>query len=661
MRLSRTLLHPIPFAALVALTARTVGLVAHYFGRDPAGHANSAAPVRALLLALPYHAAVLAGLAAALILLWLVLKPLRVVVTIASVGLFGTTVLMGQIDFEMLRQLGAGLTPSVIRTYAGATLWDSVFLQPVLFEPGYTIPSLALIVASWVAMIAVAVRHTPRWLAAPTAGVAGVFAGVSALLAVAVLAAGPRASSVRPPEMSSLIALAGLNRLAPPADETAAITSLRAAISGGRQADWLDERYPLVRRGSARVPHAASNPADLPDIILIVVESLRGHDVGYGGLGRTPTVTPNLDALASRSVVFPHLIANGFPSAPSFMAINTSTWPHVEKLVTSCFPNVAFDALPIRLRDAGYQTVSLFGSNPAFDNMLVWAKQWYDREIFDVPDKTLLAARRMGDVQLTDRLIEVVTDHDARQPQAPLFVFAATAGTHQPYTLDDSLIVPSTPSGDTDHVPTNGGTNPQVRYDVVLANLDRQIGRLLAALDRRPRRENTVVIIIGDHSHLTDEILGDEIRGLPADPFVWTSAVMAGPARLLGPMPRREEFACSQVDLMPTILSLVGDSRPTAAMGTDLLDQSSDLTRTAVAVREAGCRLDARGFSLLVRTDQPGRLWTCRPFRPVNTYNTSLDGTPFSPADVRDLTLRARYVSYLIEQNRIWDPAFVSK
>jgi arylsulfatase A-like enzyme len=649
MRLSQTLLHPIPFAAVVALAARTIGLLAHDFGRDPAGHANVAAPINALVLALPYHVAVLAGLAAAAMLLWGILKPLRGAVTAGTVALFGVIVLMGQVDFGLLRQIGSGLTPSAIRTYAGAGLWDSAFLQPVMFEPAYTIPSLALIAAAWAAMAAGTIRFLRRGGASPSPRTFAAFAAVSAVLGLVVAAVGPKAAIVRPPEMSSLIALAGLDQTARPADEDAAIASLRAAVSEGRSPEWLDARYPLVQ----------TNPPDLPDIVMIVVESLRGHDVGYSSPSRRQSPTPNLDALASHAVVFPHLISNGFPSAPAFMAINTSTWPHVEKLVTSHFPGVAFDVLPLRLHDAGYETVSLFGSNPSFDNMLVWARRWYDRQIYELPENALLYTRRMSDTQIVDRLLEIVADHDARTTRAPLFVFVATAGTHKPYTLEDSYFVPLTAAGDADRVSTGGIADPQERYDIVLANLDRQLGRALGALDRRPRRGNTVIVILGDHAHSTDEVLDDEIRGLPTDDAVWTSAIVAGPERLLGPTPRREVFPCSQVDLMPTILSIIGDDRPTAAMGTDLLDRRPGLARTATAVRETGYRLDQGEFSLLVRADEPDVFWTSRPFQPVDAFRTTLDGTPFARADAAQLGLRARYLSYLIERNRIWNAAFL--
>jgi hypothetical protein len=120
-------------------------------------------------------------------------------------------------------------------------------------------------------------------------------------------------------------------------------------------------------------------------------------------------------------------------------------------------------------------------------------------------------------------------------------------------------------------------------------------------------------------------------------------------------------FPCSQVDLMPTVLGLIGDDRPTAAMGTDLLDRSPDLVRTAVAVRNAGYRFDEGEFSLLVRSDEPDTFWTYRPFQAVDSFSRSLDGTPFSRDDIVWLDASARYVSYLIEQNRIWSPGFLGK
>src|SRR5207249_7920720 len=64
----------------------------------------------------------------------------------------------------------------------------------------------------------------------------------------------------------------------------------------------------------------------LPDIVVVMIESLRADALGEGGGRRS--ATPNLDALARHSVVFPTFTSNGFPSAPSVLAFHCSAWPH---------------------------------------------------------------------------------------------------------------------------------------------------------------------------------------------------------------------------------------------------------------------------------------------------------------------------------------------
>jgi hypothetical protein len=195
--------------------------------------------------------------------------------------------------------------------------------------------------------------------------------------------------------------------------------------------------------------------------------------------------------------------------------------------------------------------------------------------------------------------------------------------------------------------------DPQRRYDLVLSRFDRSFGRLLDALDARPRHDNTVLIVTGDHSSYTADPLDPDLRGMPTDETVWTTALISGPPRVVGPSPRTEAFAASHVDVMPTVLAIVGDDGPTAAMGRSLLDDRRD-GRIAVAIRPAGYRLDRDGRSLLVSGEGPERSWAFTPFGATTVSRTTLAGSGFSVRDVRDLRSSVNYVSFLIEQDRVW-------
>ncbi len=102
--------------------------------------------------------------------------------------------------------------------------------------------------------------------------------------------------------------------------------------------------------------------------------------------------------------------------------------------------------------------------------------------------------------------------------------------------------------------------------------LDDQVGRVLDALDRTGRADDTIVIFAADHGDMAGS------HGM-----VWksTQAFYDGIARvpLILSYPRkikpgRSARPASQVDLMPTILELAGRNAPPAAQGRSLLSKT---------------------------------------------------------------------------------------
>lgn len=658
---------PVIVALAAALVVRAIGLVAHHFGTDPVGRPISAAPLNTLWIALLYHAAVLTALGASLAAVHRQAGRARALVARLAALILGATMLAGQVDLALLRYLGQNLTPSIVRTYVGSAMLTPELWQPVAQDWPYVARAAGLVAAGW-AFLLVGVRTR---LAAGQPATGGTSWRTIAALAAAVLGAVPVLSFVggqrqfvKPPEVALLAALTG-ESTPTPADEARARIALQRFLDPAGTTVWLDPQFPLVHRPAQR---RATAPAGLPDIVLVMVESLRGRDVGYLRPGGRGSVTPNLDRLAGRAVVFPHFIANGFPTAPGFLSLNTGLWSHRRRIITSHFAGTSVDAWPLRLRGLGYHTVWMDGSNPSFDNQLQWARRWYDGLIHDLPENRWLYRRRMSDRVLMRRAIEVVAQHDAAAARPPLLLFVSTAGMHPPFTLSDALFGSISAMGDASRAGTEASDDPQRRYQIVLGAFDAAFGELLQALDRRPRRDNTVIVVTGDHASATGEPIDPSLRGLPTDETVWTSAMIAGPAHLIGPTPRREVFPASQVDVMPTILALVGDDNPTAAMGQDLLDPQV-AHRAAVAIRPAGYRLDRAGASMLTTAEGPRRCLVVTPFLgagtdagastppaagPAGFQRPCGPGSGFLLEDERHLRAAVDYVSFLIERDRVW-------
>ena len=186
---------------------------------------------------------------------------------------------------------------------------------------------------------------------------------------------------------------------------------------------------------------------------------------------------------------------------------------------------MTLDALPLRLRRAGYHTVALWGGNPSFDNQLTWGRRWYDDVVFERRDNQLFYFRTTPDHALMDTVITRIDAHDRDRGKQPLFIYVSSNGTHTPFELEAGAAMPN------DNPPS---ADRQRRYDLTLRNVDAQIARVIARLRARPRWKNTVVIIIGDHSDRTSEPADPRWRGMPTDAQVATAALIFGPPALIG-------------------------------------------------------------------------------------------------------------------------------
>jgi hypothetical protein len=107
--------------------------------------------------------------------------------------------------------------------------------------------------------------------------------------------------------------------------------------------------------------------------------------------------------------------------------------------------------------------------------------------------------------------------------------------------------------------------------------------------------------------------------------------------------------------MLPTVLALVGDRRPSAALGSDLFGPPRNGKRMALAVRPGGLRLDRDGASMLVDARTPN----------VAIHRVAFPGVMAAassspPGSATMLTDVVADWSYLIERNRVWSPSFLA-
>ena len=647
--------NPIARAAQITALARLVGLIAYFFGTDPNGQPISAAPLVVLPFAAAYHLGSVWLVMCVYLAIWKAAPAARAIVEWAAVGTFALIIVLAQADLDLIRLTGNSLTLGILRAYVGPSLWTRDILGPMTNDAGHSLVTTAVVAGAIVWSALTVVRSRRRATGEPPS-----WRWIGAWLIVGMAITGWRRSGAFlnptygwPVEARLLASALRLNRTAPPRDERATMAELRSLIRLRPGQVWLDEQYPLLR---GPLGPASAAGADAPDIVIIAIEALRGVDVGYLKSPMDDRYVPNLSRLAAQSVVFPKYIANATTSSTGFFSINCSGWRHPGREILGEFSHRSFDCLPTRLRSAGYFTMYLNASNPGFDRQLDWARPMFD--VVDYrPPVTGIYNDNINEELLVDKFLSHLAQHDATQPGQPLFAYAATYSTHPPYILDTPTHdLPAALSPGTTGITPLTMPDPHERYLSILRYTDGQLQRIIAALATRPRADNTVLIVVGDHSvSLTEP---DPPEPMPFDMYSYTGALIAGPAHLIG-TPRRDTISASHADLSATILKMVGDTRPTASLGNDLLGGARPPHQESVALRPAGYRMDRDGCSLFVYADNPKLYWAQRSFTGTLPAVAPDSTCTFTSDDARRLDDLTRYWSYLVEQDRVWRPSFL--
>lgn len=328
----------------------------------------------------------------------------------------------------------------------------------------------------------------------------------------------------------------------------------------------------------------------LPDIYLLTVDTLRADRLGHYGCELD--TSPNLDALASRSLVFDDFVCEVPLTAPSFGAMMTSRYPRVNGNVRNGMPLP--DEVPLLaelLKAKGYQTFCV-QSNWTLKDELSRMGRGFD--VYDDGFKKkrwgLLVAERPGE-DVTEAALALL---DERDPAKPLFFWIHWSDPHAPYTKHAKFNPAKGTVKRGDRV-----SQTRARYDSEVAFTDYCMGRVL---DRLPR-ENAFLIFLADHGESLYEhgYVGHGRRIYQNNLRI--PLVIAGP----GVTPGRSAVPARGIDIAPTILGLIDVPRVPGMLGVDLLKQPPAPDRLRVVETYGGAVVRIPGAKQMM-SDQPPML-----------------------------------------------------
>ena len=323
-----------------------------------------------------------------------------------------------------------------------------------------------------------------------------------------------------------------------------------------------------------------------PDILLIVVDTLRADHLGAYGYAR-PT-TPRLDALAQGGTRFESATSAAPWTLPSIMSILTSRLPSRHGVIDDGLRLPAeTPTLASALGAAGYRAGAFVA------HIYVTAPFGFDRGFAHFEDFGLTRpgyALERGMEPTADRVTDAALAFVADDPAKPLFVMAHYFDPHWPYEAPEPFRdrFAATPAWagppDTSYDALSRYQDPAVampddyrrfvidRYDGEIAFVDAQIGRLVDGFRKTRRGRPLAIVVTGDHGEEFKEHgsighgrqMYEEVLHVPLILVPPAATTATGAAVRVG-------LPVSTLDIAPTLLALAGAATPAGMQGHSLL------------------------------------------------------------------------------------------
>ncbi|HOT36662.1 MAG TPA: sulfatase [Candidatus Latescibacteria bacterium] len=298
------------------------------------------------------------------------------------------------------------------------------------------------------------------------------------------------------------------------------------------------------------------NPLNL---VVVICHDLGQHLGCYGVPGIR---SPHIDAFADFGVRFAKSFCTAPQCSPSRAALWTGRFPHANGVVGLTHAGFANDLNPDEvhlaqmLRAAGYDT-HLFG--------LQHEARLPERCGHEHIHGTGTCAK------VADDFITFMRSRD--DAGRPFFAQIGFAEPHRPFPHDDVDALPP----DSVSVPPYMPNIPEVREDLSemeasIASADRAFGRIVEAVRTSPAADNTILIFTTDHG-----IPFVHAKMTLYDPGIEVALIMSVPGAAKGIV--RNEMI-SNVDVMPTLLDLLGMPIPTNLHGRSFSALFSDVEYT---------------------------------------------------------------------------------
>ena len=304
-----------------------------------------------------------------------------------------------------------------------------------------------------------------------------------------------------------------------------------------------------------------SNQLSTKNVVILIVESFGREYIGALNRdldgGKYKGYTPFVDSLIARSITFSHSYCNGRKSIDGMPSILSSIPMFVEPFFLTPASMNDMTGLAGILGNEGYETAFFHGAENGSMGFQAFAQKtgfqhYYGRTEYE-------ASQGKDDFDGTwaiwdEPFLQYFANEMSNMKQ-PFMTALFTASSHHPFAIPEQY----KSKYPEDHLPIH----KCIRYT------DHAIEQFFNTAQKKPWFNNTIFVLTSDHTNQSDHAEYQTDLGGFCSPII-----IYEPGR----EPQLQDKIAQQIDILPTVLGMLGYQKPYFGFGIDLLNTPSEET-----------------------------------------------------------------------------------
>ncbi|MFM2226460.1 MAG: hypothetical protein RJA07_2662 [Bacteroidota bacterium] len=293
-----------------------------------------------------------------------------------------------------------------------------------------------------------------------------------------------------------------------------------------------------------------------PNVMIIIWESCGKEYVGHFNKGKN--FTPFLDSLCNNSLLCTNAFANAKHSHEGMCAIMASIPTMMEEcFYYSSYQNNKIKGMGEYMKEMGYTTAFFHGGNNGSMKFNSFSRRcgfdtYYGRDEYPEPDKDFDGTWGIWD----HKYFQYVAKKINEMPE-PFCTGLFTLSSHNPFKIPEEFA---------NKFPKDENVLLQP-----IAYTDYSLRKFFETASKMKWFNNTLFVIVGDHTAWNTDPNYSGDAGVFKLPMLFYM-----PGKLKGNI----NFVTQQVDILPTVLNMVGYQGKVAAFGRNILQQDSATAKT---------------------------------------------------------------------------------